>query len=277
VSRAYLVNGHLLRPTRIGGFLRSFRLHSPHYARETIAEIHSMGVALATMPINKIRSTSTSLETGRRNRWRMRPALLLATVWTAAALTGCSGLFHSDARPEQVYYLRATPGPQGLAPIATSLRLNRPSAGPGLEGTQIKLVQSDRRMSFYQEARWSGTPASLVEMLAVEKFRGSGVWQSVADSTSPFPSDYVLLVNVRRFEADYTGGTVAPEVHVVLDCIIGKREGREVIKSFLAEGSVPAAANRVSAVVAAFETATNAALDSMETQTLEAVRPVLGK
>jgi hypothetical protein len=37
--RAYLIDGHLLRPTRIGIFLRSFRLHSPRYARETIVEI----------------------------------------------------------------------------------------------------------------------------------------------------------------------------------------------------------------------------------------------
>jgi cholesterol transport system auxiliary component len=222
--------------------------------------------------------TRAYLETGRCDRWRMRLPLLLATVWTAAALTGCSGLFHSDARPEQVYYLRAIPGPQGIAPIApiaTSLRLSRPSAGPGLEGTQIKLVETDRRMSFYQEARWPASPANLVEMLAIEKFRGSGVWQAVADSASPFPSDYVLLVNVRRFEADYTGGAVGPEIRVVLDCIVGKREGREVVKSFLAESSVPAAANRLSAVVAAFETATNAALDSMQTQTLDAVRPAL--
>lgn len=89
------------------------------------------------------------------------------------------------------------------------------------------------------------------------------------------PSDYVLLVNVRRFEADYTSGNVAPEVHVVLDCIVGKREGREVIKSFLAEGAAPASANKLSAVVAAFESATNAALDSLSTQTLEAVRTSL--
>ena len=38
----------LLRPTRIGHFLRSFRLHSPRYARETIAKNGSTGVALAT-------------------------------------------------------------------------------------------------------------------------------------------------------------------------------------------------------------------------------------
>jgi hypothetical protein len=54
--RAYLVNGHLLRPTRIGCLVRSFRLHIPRYAHETIAPSSSMGVALATMPINEIGS-----------------------------------------------------------------------------------------------------------------------------------------------------------------------------------------------------------------------------
>jgi hypothetical protein len=38
----------LLRTTRSGIFLRSFRLHSAHYARETIAKICSLWVALAT-------------------------------------------------------------------------------------------------------------------------------------------------------------------------------------------------------------------------------------
>ena len=198
-----------------------------------------------------------------------------AVASLAMSVTGCTGLFHSNARPEQVYLLRATPIPPGTAPIAVSLRLNRPTAGPGLETTQIMLVQSDQRMSFFLAAGWPAIPANMVESLAVEKLRGSGLWQSVADSTSPFPSDYVLMVNVRRFEADYTSGNVAPEVHVVLDCIVGKREGREVIKSFLAESTVPASANKLSAVVTAFESATNAALDSLSTQTIEAVRAAL--
>jgi hypothetical protein len=38
----------LLRPPHSGIFLRSFRLHSAHYARETIAKICSLWVALAT-------------------------------------------------------------------------------------------------------------------------------------------------------------------------------------------------------------------------------------
>jgi hypothetical protein len=43
----------LLRPTRSGIFLRSFRLHSAHYARERIAKICSLGVALATAIISQ--------------------------------------------------------------------------------------------------------------------------------------------------------------------------------------------------------------------------------
>ena len=38
----------LLRPPASGIFLRSFRLHSPRYARETIAGICSLADALAT-------------------------------------------------------------------------------------------------------------------------------------------------------------------------------------------------------------------------------------
>jgi hypothetical protein len=43
----------LLRPPHIGIFLRSFPLHSAHYARETIAEICSMWSALVTAPISR--------------------------------------------------------------------------------------------------------------------------------------------------------------------------------------------------------------------------------
>jgi cholesterol transport system auxiliary component len=193
----------------------------------------------------------------------------------AAMLAGCTGLFHSDARPDQVYYLRATSMQKGNGAadaVAASLRFNRPTAAPGLDSPQIVLVQSDRRMSFYLASRWPAPAPSMIETLAVEKLRGSGMWRSIGDSASSFPSDYVMQVMMRRFEADYTGGGTTPEVHVVLDCIVGKREGREVVAGFLAEGAAQASANRLGAVVAAFETATNTALDSMSAQAAAAVR-----
>jgi cholesterol transport system auxiliary component len=193
-------------------------------------------------------------------------------LFLSVTFAGCGGLFHSNTRPEQIYYLRATPiqGLTAIEPVKASLRFNRPAVNPGLDSAQIVLVQSDRRMSFYVGSRWPAPASSVIEALAVEKLRRSGLWRSVSDSTSSFPSDYVLQVTIRHFEAEYTDGGAAPDVRVVLDCLIDKQQDREVIASFLAEGSAKAAANRLGAVVAAFETAANTALDSLSTKAAHA-------
>jgi ABC-type uncharacterized transport system auxiliary subunit len=191
----------------------------------------------------------------------------------AAVLAGCSGGLHSDAPASQVYVLRTAARPQASAkPTATaSLHINRPMAAPGLESDHIVLVQPDHKMSYYIASRWPGDLSSVVESLTVDTLRTTGDWTSVQDSGSVFSSDYMLQIVIRRFEADYSAGTV-PEVHVVLDCIVGRRSGREVIGSFIAEGSATAAANRLGAVVGAFEEATNHALADIATRTSQAVQ-----
>jgi cholesterol transport system auxiliary component len=204
-----------------------------------------------------------------------------AVLLLGLGLAGCSGLFQSNAKPEQIYYLRA---PQASAAAATagatatplpampvSLQLARPEAGPGLDSAHIMLVEADHRMNFYTGSRWPAPLSELIEALAVQTLRASGEWTSVEDSGSPFPADYLLQLHVRRFEADYTEGTV-PVVHVVLDCILGRRQGREVLATFSAAGNAPAAANRLTEVVAAFEQATGTALNALVQQSVQAVR-----
>jgi len=195
---------------------------------------------------------------------------------------GCSGLFHSTAHPEQTYYLRPPPAAaaregapsaaHGAPGEAGSLRVAHPLADPGLDSSHIMLVQADHRMNFYAGSRWPAPAADVIEALAVETLRASGGWRSVEDSTSPFPSDYLLQVAVRRFEADYTAGGAVPEVHVTLDCIIGRREGRDVVATFVASGAALATANRLSEVVSAFEQAMGAALGVLSEQAQQAVR-----
>ena len=202
--------------------------------------------------------------------------LLRALVPLAVTLltSGCSGLLHSSQPPEQTYFLRAksdAPRDAARPVVDASLRVVHPLTDPGLDSPRIVLVQSDRRMNFYAASQWPAPLSNVVESLTIETLRASGSWTSIEGSTSPFPSDYVLQIAVRRFEADYTSGAPAPEVHVVLDCILGRREGRDVIASFIAEGSSVAAANRLTDVIAAFETAANAALASLSQHSIEAV------
>jgi ABC-type uncharacterized transport system auxiliary subunit len=206
--------------------------------------------------------------------WPATLALLLG------ALGGCSGLLQSNAKPEQTYYLRAPAVPAGAAAASgpapgPSLRVAHPLADPGLDTSHIMLLQNDHRMSFYTGARWPGPMPDLVGSLAVQTLRASGNWASVEDPASPFPSDYLLQITVRRFDADYSGapgGAAAPAVQVVFDCSIGRREGREVLSTFVVAGSATAAANRLGEVVAAFEQATDTALQQLAQQARSAVR-----
>jgi ABC-type uncharacterized transport system auxiliary subunit len=112
----------------------------------------------------------------------------------------------------------------------------------------------------------------LIEALAVQTLRASGDWASVEGSASPFPSDYMLQVRVRRFEADYAQADTAPVVRVVLDCILGRRPGREVLATFTVSGDATSSANHLSQVVAAFEQATGTALEGLARQTAQAAR-----
>ena len=206
---------------------------------------------------------------------------LRAAPLVCVLLAGCTGLLHSSAPPEQTYYLRAALASGGaaattsVAAVSTtgaSLRVATPLAGPGLDGARIMLVQADHRMNFYAGSRWPGTAPQVIGALTVETLRASGDWNWVQDSGSAFPADYLLQITLRHFEADYSGGGGAPQVQVVLDCTLGRREGREVIASFVAQGAASAAADRMSEVVAAFEQATRAALQSLSQQAGEAVR-----
>ncbi|HEX4618347.1 MAG TPA: ABC-type transport auxiliary lipoprotein family protein [Steroidobacteraceae bacterium] len=220
-----------------------------------------------------------------RRPWTSKAARLAGALTVSlAAAPGCSNLFHSDAKPDQTYVLRA-PAPardaDGAAATATAapgagvlapLQVAHPIVAPGLDGPRIILVQPDHRMNFYVGSRWPTPLPDMLEALTVETLRASGQWQSVQDSASPFTSEYLLSVSVRRFEADYARGRAAPQVEVVLDCTLGARAGRELVTSFTAEGSAAAAGDHMSEVIAAFETASHAALDSLAQQTAAATR-----
>jgi cholesterol transport system auxiliary component len=213
---------------------------------------------------------------------RAPPAAVRTVLLLCLCLTGCTGLFKSTAKPEQTYYLRApsqahsgaaaSRGAAPAPPVAMSLRVGRPIAAPGLDTPHIMLLMADHRMNFYTGSRWPAPMPDMIEALAAETLGASGAWASIEYSSSPFPSEYLLQLTVRRFEADYSEGGSAPVVYVVLDCVLGRREGREVIATFTVSGTAPAAANRLADVVAAFEQATSAALTALSQQATQAVQ-----
>jgi cholesterol transport system auxiliary component len=189
-----------------------------------------------------------------------------AMTLTLLMLAGCSGGLKSNLPRAQVYVLRPTLAAAAATPAVGTVQVTLPQAAAGLATDSIVVLRSGERLDYYSAARWAGAAPSMLQTLAIDALRGSNKFAMVESDAGPFPSEYVLSLELRHFEAEYTG-TGPPTVHVALVCTLGKRGNRDVIVSFTAESQVKADADRMQAVVTAFEQATGNALSQMAANT----------
>jgi ABC-type uncharacterized transport system auxiliary subunit len=84
--------------------------------------------------------------------------------------------------------------------------------------------------------------------------------------TSAFGADMLLQIEVRQFQAEYAATSGPPTVHVLLEGTLGRRSQREVLQTLRAESRVTAGADRMAAVVAAFNAAMADALKQLDSQ-----------
>lgn len=201
----------------------------------------------------------------------MKAPLRAAGATLVLALCGCSGL-RSQA-PETVSYLLRAPAPATAAaaptgPLAAqSLKVVRVVAQPGYDGDRILLLGADRSLGFYSGSRWVEPLPAVVGTLAVEALRNAATLRYVLDDTAPFGADYTLRLTIRRFDAEYPSAGAPPRVTVGFACTVARAD-RSVLENFVVQAEVPAAADRMAAVVAAFEQATQQALGESVQRTL---------
>lgn len=194
----------------------------------------------------------------------MNKALAVLVALLPLTVSGCSGFLDSKLAAPQTYVLRLPATTAGNPAItAGSVLVQRPEAGPGLDSNRIALLRSDRRFDFYAASLWAAPTPDVVEALVVDALRSTGNFSAVFDDAAPYAPRYDLRITLRRFEADYTSGGAAPTVHVVLDCTLGRHRDRALLATFTAQGAVPAAEDRQSAVVAAFEAAAASAVSEL--------------
>jgi cholesterol transport system auxiliary component len=204
----------------------------------------------------------------RRRRWPAR-GLAAAVAALPLALSGCTGsLFKSKEPPQSVYMLTAAlaTAPAGAgAPIPVDLTVLRPQVRPGLDSTLIEALYPDRRLDHFAGAHWSGPLDEVLQDLAVQAFRADARVQNVHTDASAFGTGYWLEMDVTDFQAEYSGPKAAgdsgpPTVHVHLVARLGTSGERRVVGQLEADVREPAADNRLTAIVQAFNRAASAAL-----------------
>ena len=177
---------------------------------------------------------------------------IVAAVSTAF-LASCFGGLKNEMPPPLIYRIDA-PTIEAGASLPADLSIVVERAAPGLDGDGIAGRWPGRRIDYIANARWADELPRLLQDALVEAFQDSGRLRSVQDDVGRFRTTHTLVIEVRRFEADYTAGAV-PVAQVALAATLGRNSDRKVLVSFTSESSQAATENRQATLVAALDAA----------------------
>jgi cholesterol transport system auxiliary component len=200
----------------------------------------------------------------------MKCKSLLAVI-VALPLASCAGgLFKSKLEAESAYVLsaRGEPAAQAAAPLPVDLAVLKPRMEPGLESDRIAALYPDRRLEFFAGGHWSGSLDDVLQALAVQAFRRQGSLRSVSGESTRFNSTHWLELNVEDFQAEYRTAGAPPIIKVRLAARLGNAADHGLLGRYDAVVEQAASADRLGAIVEAFETAANTALGQIIASTV---------
>lgn len=202
-----------------------------------------------------------------------RRALLLRAggIASAALLTGCNGLLPTAGPPPRLFRLTPKSTFDDLPQVDWQLLIELPEAPAGLNTTRVALLRDQTELEYYARANWTDRAPSMIQTLIIESFQNSGAIVAVGRESIGLRSDFVLKTELREFQAEYPAGPAsgrAPDAHVRLNGILVQMPRRAIIASVQIDRKMPAAADRLAAIVAAFDDALGSALKELVTWTL---------
>jgi cholesterol transport system auxiliary component len=194
----------------------------------------------------------------------MRARILIALgAIVSAQLAGCTtSLFDSESPVPMNYVLASAPATTlSLPHTDVDVAVERPDAAPGLDSDRIAVLKG-RQLDYYRGVRWGSPAPEVVQVLLVDSFEDQHIFRSVTREQSRVGSDYVLDLQLRDFQAEYSPGSAVPMIRVAAVVRLVRVPDRKLIATVTAESRAPAAEDRMEAVAAAFEKAADAvALD----------------
>jgi cholesterol transport system auxiliary component len=210
----------------------------------------------------------------------MRSMTVRLTCTTAVALllAGCGGLLQSDNPRPETYrlgsvHVRANDAAAAASASPLGLTVARPRAAAALDSERIAVMAGGNRFDYYAGVRWAEPAPQMLQQNLVAALARSGRFAGVFAAPARVPSELMLDVELRRFEADATAGG-APVVHVALQAsLVDARRGKRVA-SFTSEAAVAADGSRRAAIIAAFDRATAQVVDDVVARVGAAVAAV---
>jgi len=187
---------------------------------------------------------------------RVRP-LLMSLLYLL--VSGCNTIV-TPPPASQIYSLRPLPVDQIKQPRQpVNLVVARPSASPGLQQELIPLLRPNHQLGYYARARWAAPIPELLRFYLIDSVQNQDLVQSVTGDTRFAGHNYRLDVHIQDFQAEYEPDDEPPTVNLKLAFTLTDIARRQAVTSFVERIDVTAESNRLSAVVQAFQQATEQA------------------
>ena len=179
----------------------------------------------------------------------------VSALLCAAVLGGCS-LIGPKRGDEVVQY---APDPRVAADaswptVPWQLSVTSPVAARAIDSLRIAVRPNPAELRVYKGASWAKRPTDMVEDALLRTLEDSGKIPAVARQGSGISADYKLVLDVRRFEADYAGAAV-PAATIELNAKLLHAQDQQVVAARTFRHAQPAASTAVPEVVAAFDRA----------------------
>jgi cholesterol transport system auxiliary component len=207
-----------------------------------------------------------------------RALLRFAALALAPAVTACNGLIPGTGAPPQLYVLtRKSTFPSDLPKVSRQLLVATPVAPAEIDTSRVALARSPTTIDYFANAAWSDRAPAMVQSLLIESFEQTGKIPSVARDSAVLRADYILMPELRRFEARYENGEAPPTVLVRLLVRLIKMPERLIIGEDIAEGRETASANAMDAIVEAYNEALGSVMKRLVTWTLRTMAQDIGR
>ena len=187
-----------------------------------------------------------------------RIATLLAAVLLAGLpLTGCS-VVGGSKEPPTVFAPEAKAEADPAWPVVGwQLGTTRPSAARVLDSSRIAVSPVPGQLQVYKSAAWARTPPEMLEDGVLRTLEDSGKIPAVARTGSGIAAEYRLVMDIRHFEAEYSGAA-APSAMIEVSAKLLHAQDQAVVASRSFRHAQPATGTDVGLVADAFAQALRA-------------------
>jgi cholesterol transport system auxiliary component len=179
----------------------------------------------------------------------------MASCTLLGALTGC-GVLQSVNTPVNLYTLTPkTTFPEGLPKVDWQLVVETPVSAASLDTSRIALQRTPLTFEYYADAAWTDNAPAMVQTLLIESFEATHRISGVGREAIGLRPDYILMTDLREFEAVYDGDNPIPTIWVRMNAKLVKLPERRIVISDTFGEELPAAGSKLPDIVAAFDEA----------------------